>query len=311
MNPDRLVDSILGGGAITEAEALTLLSTPDTDLLTLVNAGSRLRREHFGMTIKLNYLVNLKSGMCPESCTCCSQSLGSKAEILRYSWLSIEGAMDQAGKGIDGGASRVCLVASGRGPSRRDVDRVGAIVERLKDENPEVEVCACLGILKNGQAETLKGAGADAYNHNINTSESFHDNIVRTHSYDDRTNTVELAKSAGLSPCSGLIVGLGESDEQIVEALFALKELESDSIPINFLVPFDGTIRLPRPRDPPGRRPRDPSQVPAADGAAPGEFDLPRRLPHRRRSGRCRRPRHDPRQRLHDPRPGRRMREGS
>ena len=193
------------------------------------------------MSIKLNYLVNLKSGMCPESCTCCSQSLGSKAEILRYSWLSTEEAMDQAGKGIDGGASRVCLVASGRGPSRRDVGRVGAIVERLKEENPEVEVCACVGILKNGQAEALKAAGADAYNHNINTAESFHDNIVKTHSYDDRTNTVELAKSAGLSPCSGLIVGLGESDEQIVEALFALKELESDSIPISCLVPFDGT----------------------------------------------------------------------
>lgn len=193
------------------------------------------------MTIKLNYLVNLKSGMCPESCTYCSQSLGSKAEILKYSWLSTDEAMDQASMGIGGGASRVCLVASGRGPSRRDVGRVGEIVERLKDENPEVEVCACLGILKEGQAEALKEAGADAYNHNINTAESFHDNIVKTHTYEDRTNTVEHAKAAGLSPCSGLIVGLGESDEQIVEALFALKALGSESIPINFLVPFDGT----------------------------------------------------------------------
>ena len=241
VNPDRLADSILDGGEITEAEALPLLSTPDEDLFSLVHAGSRLRRRYFGMSIKLNYLVNLKSGMCPESCTYCSQSLGSKAEILKYSWLSTEEAMDQASMGIGGGASRVCLVASGRGPSRRDVNRVGEIVERLKDENPEVEVCACLGILKEGQAESLKEAGADAYNHNINTAESFHDNIVKTHTYEDRTNTVELAKTAGLSPCSGLIVGLGESDEQIIEALFALKALDSDSIPINFLVPFDGT----------------------------------------------------------------------
>ncbi|WP_434595225.1 biotin synthase BioB [Brevibacterium sp. 1718] len=241
VNPGQLAESILNGGAATEADALTLLATPDEELFGLVHAGSRLRREHFGMTIKLNYLVNLKSGMCPESCTYCSQSLGSKAEILKYSWLSTDEAMEQASMGIGGGASRVCLVASGRGPSRRDVGRVGEIVERLKDENPEVEVCACLGILKEGQAEALKEAGADAYNHNINTAESFHDNIVKTHTYEDRTNTVEHAKAAGLSPCSGLIVGLGESDEQIVEALFALKALGSESIPINFLVPFDGT----------------------------------------------------------------------
>jgi biotin synthase len=241
VNPERLAESILHGGAATESDALALLATPDEELFGLVHAGSRLRREHFGMTIKLNYLVNLKSGMCPESCTYCSQSLGSKAEILKYSWLSTDEAMDQASMGIGGGASRVCLVASGRGPSRRDVGRVGEIVERLKDENPEVEVCACLGILKEGQAEALKEAGADAYNHNINTAESFHDNIVKTHTYEDRTNTVEHAKAAGLSPCSGLIVGLGESDEQIVEALFALKALGSESIPINFLVPFDGT----------------------------------------------------------------------
>ncbi|MCS4591913.1 biotin synthase BioB [Brevibacterium sediminis] len=241
VNPGQLAESILNGGAATEADALTLLATPDEELFGLVHAGSRLRREHFGMTIKLNYLVNLKSGMCPESCTYCSQSLGSKAEILKYSWLSTDEAMEQASMGIGGGASRVCLVASGRGPSRRDVGRVGEIVERLKDENPEVEVCACLGLLKEGQAEALKEAGADAYNHNINTAESFHDNIVKTHTYEDRTNTVEHAKAAGLSPCSGLIVGLGESDEQIVEALFALKALGSESIPINFLVPFDGT----------------------------------------------------------------------
>lgn len=107
VNPDQLAESILDGAAITEAEALALLSTPDEDLFGLVHAGSRLRRRYFGMTIELNYLVNLKSGMCPETCTYCSQSLGSKAEILKYSWLSTEEAMDQASMGVGGGASRV------------------------------------------------------------------------------------------------------------------------------------------------------------------------------------------------------------
>lgn len=238
---DTLADSILDGEVITAEQAVALLATPDHELLALVAAGSKLRRRHFAMTVKLNYLVNLKSGLCPESCSYCSQALGSSAPILKYSWLKTDEAVKQADTGIRGGASRVCLVASGRGPGNRDVDRVTDIVTRLKDDYDDVEVCACLGILKDGQAESLLEAGVDAYNHNINTAESFHDTIVKSHTYTDRTNTVSKAKAAGLSPCSGLIVGLGESDEQVVEALFALRELDSDSIPINFLVPFDGT----------------------------------------------------------------------
>ncbi|MGO2862368.1 MAG: biotin synthase BioB [Brevibacterium sp.] len=238
---DALAQSVLDGTPITADQALSLLTSSDEELLALVAAGSTIRRRHFGMTVKLNYLVDLKSGLCPENCNYCSQALGSTAPILKYSWLSKSEALDQAGRGIDGGASRVCLVASGRGPSRRDIDRVGDIVTGLKDEHPEVEVCACLGILKDGQAETLRDAGADAYNHNVNTAESFHDTIVQTHTYADRTATIEKAKSSGLSPCSGLIVGMGESDEQVIEALFALRDLDSDSIPINFLIPFDGT----------------------------------------------------------------------
>ena len=236
-----LAESVLDGHAITEEQALRLLTADDDDLVSLVDAGARIRRRHFGMTVKVNYLVDLKSGLCPENCSYCSQALGSQAPILKYSWLKTDEAVKQANTGIDGGASRVCLVASGRGPGNRDIDRVTDIVTQLKDDHPEVEVCACLGLLKDGQAEALRSAGVDAYNHNINTAESFHDTIVTSHTYSDRTATIAKSKAAGLSPCSGLIVGLGESSEQIVEALFALKDLDSASIPINFLVPFDGT----------------------------------------------------------------------
>lgn len=244
---DQIADRILGGGpdgpgnAATEEEALAVLRSEDADLMAVVAAAGRLRRAHFANTVKVNYLVNLKSGMCPENCNYCSQALGSDAQILKYSWLSTDEALQQAGAGLRGGASRVCMVASGRGPSERDIDRVTDMTKALKNEHPDVEVCACLGLLKDGQAERLKDAGVDAYNHNINTAESNHDNIVTTHTYDDRVDTVGRAKAAGLSPCSGLIAGLGESDEQLVEALFALRELESDSIPVNFLMPFDGT----------------------------------------------------------------------
>ena len=240
-NFNDLATAVLDGASVDETQALQILQVPDEQLMDVVAAGSRIRRHYFSNRIKLNYLVSLKSGLCPENCNYCSQALGSTAPILKYSWLSPEKALEQATHGINGGASRVCFVASGRGPANRDIDRVGDIVSTLKDEHPEIEVCACLGLLKEGQAEKLNHAGVDAYNHNINTAESHHEQIVQTHTYQDRTDTIEKAKSADLSPCSGLIVGMGESDEQIIEALFALRELDSDSIPINFLIPFDGT----------------------------------------------------------------------
>ncbi|QKS17418.1 biotin synthase BioB [Curtobacterium sp. Csp2] len=236
-----LVDDVLDDRPIGTEEALQVLTTPDDQVLELVTAVSRIRRRFFGNRVKLNYLVNLKSGMCPENCNYCSQALGSSAPILKYSWLDRDEAVTQALTGIGGGAARVCLVASGRGPSNRDVERVADIAADVKEREPGVEVCACLGLLREGQADRLAAAGIDAYNHNLNTAESFHDQIVQTHTYDDRVDTVQRTKAAGLSPCSGLIVGLGESDAQVVEALTALRDLGADSVPINFLVPFDGT----------------------------------------------------------------------
>lgn len=236
-----LPDRIASGAALTPSEALDLLTAPDEALMPLVAAASELRRRHFGNTVKVNYLVNLKSGKCPEDCTYCSQRLGSASQILKYSWLSTDEAAEQARHGIAAGASRVCLVASGRGPSNRDVARVAEMTAAIKGANPEVEVCACLGLLHAGQAETLRDAGVDAYNHNLNTAESAYPEICSTHTYAERVETVAMAQAARLQACSGLIVGMGESEEQLVEALFALRELGAESIPINFLMPFDGT----------------------------------------------------------------------
>ncbi len=236
-----LADRQLSGATLTRQEALAVLESTDEQLLDVVAAAARLRRRHFGNTVKVNYLVNLKSGLCPEDCTYCSQRLGSASQILKYTWLKPEEAVEQAALGIRAGASRVCLVASGKGPSNRDVERVAGMVSGLKEEHPEVEVCACLGILKEGQARTLKASGVDAYNHNLNTSEDRYSEICSTHEFSDRVRTVEQAKNAGLSPCSGVIVGMGESHAELVDAVFALRELDADSIPVNFLMPFDGT----------------------------------------------------------------------
>lgn len=234
-------EAVLAGERLRESEAHQVLTAPDAEVLDLVTAAARVRRKHFGNRVKLNYLVNLKSGLCPENCSYCSQALGSTAPILRYTWLDTHEAVEQAARGITGGAARVCLVASGRGPSHRDIERVAAITEAVKEQHPRTEVCACLGLLRDGQIERLAAAGVDAYNHNINTAESFHDEIVQTHTYADRVDTITRAKHGGVSPCSGLIVGLGETDDQIIEALFALRALGARSVPLNFLVPFDGT----------------------------------------------------------------------
>ena len=161
--------------------------------------------------------------------------------MLKYSWLKTDEVLASAEAGVAGGARRVCLVASGRGPTDKDIDRVASTISAFKSRNPEVEVCACLGLLSDGQATRLADAGTTAYNHNLNTSGGHYADICTTHEYADRVSTVESAKSAGLSPCSGLIAGMGETDEDLVDVAFALRALSPDSVPVNFLIPFDGT----------------------------------------------------------------------
>lgn len=229
------------GTSISPEDALAVLNAPDCDTLEIVNAASKPRFAFFSNRVKVNFLVNLKSGLCPEDCFYCSQRLGSKADILKYSWISPEKALEAAEAGINAGARRVCLVASGTGPSNRDVDRIANITKTIKDKHPQVEICACAGFLKDEQGDRLADAGVDAYNHNVNSPESHYEKICTTHTYGDRIHTVNQSKQAKLSPCSGFIAGMGESPEQLVELAFALRDLDVDSIPVNFLIPFDGT----------------------------------------------------------------------
>ncbi|CAL9347814.1 Biotin synthase [Nocardiopsis dassonvillei] len=237
----NLADRALRRELPSRDELRAVLGSSDDDLMDLVAAAFRVRLRHFGRRVKLNYLVNMKSGLCPEDCSYCSQRLGSQAEIVKYTWLRPEQTREVVEQGVRAGATRVCLVASGRGPTDRDVDRLAPTIEGIKQEHPGVEVCACLGLLSEGQAERLREAGVDAYNHNLNTSRERYADICTTHGFADRVETVEKARHAGLSPCSGLIAGMRESDEDLVDTLYALHGLEPDSVPVNFLMPFEGT----------------------------------------------------------------------
>jgi biotin synthase len=236
-----LAEKSLQGEPLTRQEARVVLNWPDDDILNLLQAAFRVRKATFGKKVKLNYLVNLQSGLCPEDCNYCSQSKISDAPIEKYKLMSGEEVIQAAERAVANKASRVCLVASMRGPSDRDVASVAAAVEKLKAEHPNVEVCACLGLLKDGQAERLKEAGVDAYNHNLNTSERHYDSICSTHTFQDRVDTVDRAKSGGLSPCSGVLFGMGETEEDILDVAFRLRDLGVDSIPVNFLIPIKGT----------------------------------------------------------------------
>jgi biotin synthase len=236
-----LVERTLKRQAPTREQALAVLESSDDDLLDVVAAAGRVRRHFFGNRVKLNLIVNMKSGLCPEDCSYCSQRRGSEADVLKYNWVDPVTTAQIADRAVAGGAKRLCLVASGRGPSDRDVCGVAETVRVIKERHPDVEVCTSLGLLTAERAERLADAGVFAYNHNLNTSEANYAGICTTHSYSDRVDTVGVARSAGLSTCSGAIFGMGETDADIVTLAFELRKLDPDSVPINFLIPFEGT----------------------------------------------------------------------
>jgi biotin synthase len=238
---DALTEKSLARELPTRAEALNVLNCSDDELMDVVAAAFKVRLRYFGRRVKLNYLVNIKSGLCPEDCFYCSQRRGSAADVLKYTWLKPDEILKTSEAGVKAGAKRVCLVASGRGPNDADITRVSATIAHFKAEYPDVEVCACLGLLTDGQAERLREAGTTAYNHNLNTAETHYRDICTTHDFADRADTVNKAKQGGLSPCSGLIAGMGETDDELVDVVFALRELDPDSVPVNFLIPFEGT----------------------------------------------------------------------
>ncbi|MCY7969104.1 biotin synthase BioB [Bacillus haynesii] len=236
----ELAERVLDGGEVTEKEALSILECPDDEVLLLMHAAFQIRKRYYGKKVKLNMIMNAKSGLCPENCGYCSQSSISKAPIDSYRMVDKTTLLEGAKRAHDLNIGTYCIVASGRGPSNREVDQVVDAVKEIK-ETYGLKVCACLGLLKPEQAERLKEAGVDRYNHNINTSKTNHSNITTSHTYDDRVNTVETAKKSGMSPCSGVIVGMKETKQDVVDMAKSIKALDADSIPVNFLHAIDGT----------------------------------------------------------------------
>ena len=220
-------------------EALWILDGEDVDLMLLLQAAFEPRRKYFGREVTVQVLNNVQNGLCPEDCGYCAQSKVTEAEVREYPIKSDEEIFAEAEEAAKGGAYRYCMALSGRGPSLSRAKRLAGLISKLKKQYG-MEVCLSAGIMGDAQAKVLAEAGLDRLNHNLNTSESHYEEICSTHDWQDRVQTLEAARRQGIETCSGLIIGMGETSKDIVEVAFKLLELETPSIPINFLIPIDG-----------------------------------------------------------------------
>ena len=235
-----LATRVLAGHRLTADEGLAILRSDDEELLDLLAAAFRIRQRYFGKRVQLYFLMNAKSGLCPEDCGYCSQSKISTADIPQYNLLRPDKLLEGARLAAERQAKTYCIVISARGPSKREMQAITSIVPQIK-QRYGLKVCACLGLLTPEQAAELAACGVDRVNHNLNTSEQFYAEICSTHGYQDRVDTLRAVRGAGMELCSGGIVGMGEQDGDVVQMAFALRDLDVESIPVNFLNPIDGT----------------------------------------------------------------------
>lgn len=236
---DKLAQRALNGQEIDRGVVLAILQDPEVDLLRLAAAAGKVRMTYFGKKVMIHQINNIQNGLCPEDCGYCGQSKVTEAKINKYPMKSEEDILKEAYEAKARGAYRYCMVASGRGPSDRATEKLAQVIRRINDE-VGIKTCLSAGIVNEEQIKELKEAGLDRLNHNLNTSERHTPSIVSTHTYEDRKNTIMAASKAGLSTCSGIIAGMGETNDDILDVAYALKEMNVPSIPVNFLIPIKG-----------------------------------------------------------------------
>jgi len=236
----RAVDTVFSGGAITDREARRLSIAPGADLVDLLAAAAGIRQHYRGNAVDICSIVNAKSGACSEDCSYCAQSIHHATGAPVYPLIPVDRMSEAAESARKNGARRFCIVTSGRGiESRDDLKNIAKGVKRVREMG--LAPCATLGTLTREQLSYLKDAGLDRYHHNIETSRDYFPRICTTHTFDDRLEVLHHARSLGLSVCSGGILGMGENMEDRINMAFSLRELDVDSVPVNFLMPIPGT----------------------------------------------------------------------
>lgn len=217
-----------------------LLELYELPLEELVEMSAKVTSENFKKEVEFCSIISAKTGKCEENCKYCSQSSHNKAKIHAHPLLKIEEVKKAALSAKENGATRFCIVTSGRAPSGEDFEKILEMIREVhKIEG--LHTCCSLGILNEEQIKQIKEAGVERYNHNLNTAESYHGKICTTHNFQDRVDTVKLIQKYDIEACTGVIIGMGETRRQRIEIALELAELTPASVPINFLNPIEGT----------------------------------------------------------------------
>ncbi|MGW6694663.1 biotin synthase BioB [Rhodococcus sp. NPDC054953] len=233
---DQVLDR---GEGLTQEQTLQVLRLPDDRLEELLALAHDVRMRWCGPEVEVEGIISLKTGGCPEDCHFCSQS-GLFASPVRAAWLDIPSLVEAAKQTAKTGATEFCIVAAVRGPDERLMAQVAAGVEAIRNE-VDIQVACSLGMLTQEQVDQLAAIGVHRYNHNLETSRSHFPNVVTTHSWEERWDTLRMVREAGMEVCCGGILGMGETLEQRAEFAANLAELEPDEVPLNFLNPRPGT----------------------------------------------------------------------
>jgi biotin synthase len=240
---DDIQNKVLSGKEINFEEAISLIELKERgDLQNLFIAANSVREKFRGRLVDLCSLTNAKSGNCSQDCAFCAQSSHNNTGVKVYPFISNDEILRQAKEAFLNKAHRFCIVTSGCSLDENEFSQVCQAIRLIKQNFPSFKMDASLGKLTREQAVSLKEAGLDRYNHNIETVESFFDKICTTHSFQDRLETIKILKEVGIEVCCGGIIGLGETNKQRIELAFYLKELDVYCVPINFLNPVKGTL---------------------------------------------------------------------
>ncbi len=221
----------------TKEELLDLYEKPLEELIELSH---EVTIENFDNNVEACSIISAKTGACSENCKYCAQSKHNHAEIECHPLLDVETVKKAALSAKENGATRFCIVTSGRVPTGSDFEKILEMIKEVASIDG-IHCCASLGLLSEEQVKQIKEAGVERYNHNINTSEHYHNYICTTHNFEDRVNTVKMVKKYGMEACCGVIIGMGESREDRIEMALSLRQLNPKTVPINFLNPIKGT----------------------------------------------------------------------
>jgi biotin synthase len=239
MDLKKIYEKSLAEEFFSREECLGILNFPNENLSELLNITLKIRELHKGRKVSVHVLTNAKSGNCGEDCKYCAQSCASNTNIERYSFLEYEKILNNGKMCREKGVERHCLGLSGISFADEQIDKLCEYVKRLNEEAP-TKICCSIGFLTKKQAKKLKEAGVTRINHNLNTGKNFYKNICSTHTYEQRIANINMLKETGFEMCCGGIVGLGESNEDLIDMFFDIKRIKPESIPINFLIPIKG-----------------------------------------------------------------------